>query len=47
LKADFIATLPMQPRWLRLLFILNAFMRRNLVCSEVDQTVKCYHIRSG
>src|SRR4051794_36644402 len=46
LKADFIASLPMQPDRLRMLFILNATTDELPVwCGWVSPT-KCYHIRA-
>jgi len=44
LKADFIASLPMQPDWLRL-FLFERYDRRTSGLVPVGQTVKCYHIR--
>jgi hypothetical protein len=45
LKADFIASLPMQPeRAAPVLFVLNAPRDERLV-RGLGQTAKCYHIR--
>jgi hypothetical protein len=46
LKADFIASLPMQPDWLRLFIYFERCDRRTSGLVPVGQTVKCYHIRA-
>jgi hypothetical protein len=46
LKADFIASLPYAAVRLPLIYF-GRFERRTLVCHEVAQTGKCYHIFRG
>jgi hypothetical protein len=44
LKADFIASLPMQPHGCDVVYFVR-LQETNLVCRDLDQALECYHIR--
>jgi hypothetical protein len=43
LKADFIASLPMQPSGCPC-YLFSTLLRDVVLCSEMDQAEECYHI---